>query len=203
MKKRGLIERLEHEPVICAEGFLFEAERRGYLASGEFVPELALENPEALKNIHIDFQHAGSDVVEAFTYNGHREKMRVIGKEDLLEPLNRAALRIAKEVADNPGTEKEKNLLAGNISNTNIHPVDFRRNIITENVRLNELVGKEFFVGNIKLKGHDLCRPCKYLQDKLRQNNFVKEFLHTGGLRCEILTSGKINVGDIIKQKND
>ena len=90
-----------------------------------------------------------------------------------------------------------------NISNTNIHPVDFRRNIITENVRLNELVGKEFFVGNIKLKGHDLCRPCKYLQDKLKQNNFVKEFLHTGGLRCEILTSGKINVGDIIKQKND
>ena len=75
MKKRGLIERLENESVICAEGFLFEAERRGYLASGEFVPELALENPEALKNIHIDFQHAGSDVVEAFTYNGHREKM--------------------------------------------------------------------------------------------------------------------------------
>ena len=90
-----------------------------------------------------------------------------------------------------------------NISNTNINPVDFRRNIITENVRLNELVGKEFFVGNIKLKGHDLCRPCKYLQKKLNQNNFVKEFLHTGGLRCEILTSGKINVGDIIKQKND
>ena len=87
MKKRGLIERLKNESVICAEGFLFEAERRGYLASGEFVPELALENPEALRNIHIDFQHAGSDVVEAFTYNGHREKMRVIGKEDLLEPL--------------------------------------------------------------------------------------------------------------------
>ena len=120
MKKRGLIERLENESVICAEGFLFEAERRGYLASGEFVPELALENPEALRNIHIDFQHAGSDVVEAFTYNGHREKMRVIGKEDLLEQLNRAALRIAKEVADNPGEGKEKNLLAGNISNTNI-----------------------------------------------------------------------------------
>ena len=88
-----------------------------------------------------------------------------------------------------------------NISDTNIPPVDFRRNIITENVRLNELVGKEFFVGNIKLKGHDLCRPCKYLQDKLKQNNFVKEFLHKGGLRCEILTTGKINVGDIIKQK--
>ena len=99
MKKRGLIKRLEDGSVICAEGFLFEAERRGYLSSGEFVPELAIENPEALRNIHRDFQHAGSDVVQAFTYNGHREKMRVIGKEKLLEPLNRMALQIAKEVS--------------------------------------------------------------------------------------------------------
>ena len=51
-----------------------------------------------------------------------------------------------------------------NISKTNIPPLDFRRNIITENIRLNDLVGKEFFVGNVKLKAHDLCRPCKYLQ---------------------------------------
>ena len=86
-----------------------------------------------------------------------------------------------------------------NISKTNIAPLNFRRNIITENIRLNDLVGKDFFVGNIKLKAHDLCRPCKYLQNKLKLNNFVKEFLHKGGLRCEILTSGKINVGDIIK----
>ena len=86
-----------------------------------------------------------------------------------------------------------------NISKTNISPLNFRRNIITENIKLNDLVEKEFFVGNVKLKAHDLCRPCKYLQDKLKQNNFVKEFLHKGGLRCEILTSGKIYVGDIIK----
>ena len=86
-----------------------------------------------------------------------------------------------------------------NISNTNIHPLDFRRNIITENIRLNDLVGKEFFIGNVKLKAHDLCRPCKYLQEKLKQNNFIKEFLHKGGLRCEILSNGRINVGDIIK----
>ena len=81
----------------------------------------------------------------------------------------------------------------------NIPPVNFRRNIITENVKLNDLVGEEFFVGKVKLKAHDLCRPCKYLQDKLNQNNFIKEFLHKGGLRCEILTSGKISVGDLIK----
>ena len=85
------------------------------------------------------------------------------------------------------------------ISKTNISPFDFRRNIITENIRLNDLIGKELFVGEVKLKAHDLCRPCKYLQDKLKQKNIVKEFLHKGGLRCEILTNGKISVGDIIK----
>ena len=85
------------------------------------------------------------------------------------------------------------------ISKTNIPAIDFRRNIITENIKLNDLVDKEFFVGNIKLKAHDLCRPCKYLQEKLKQGNFIKEFLHTGGLRCEILSSGKIFVGDLIK----
>lgn len=120
MTTNPLTERLDEGPVICAEGFLFELESRGYLSAGEFVPEVALEYPDALKNLHIDFQRAGSDIVEAFTYNGHREKMRVIGKEDLLEPLNRAALQIAREVADaQPG-----NLMAGNISNTNIWEPD-------------------------------------------------------------------------------
>ena len=119
-----LTDRLDAGPVICAEGFLFELERRGYLTAGEFVPEVALEYPEALRSLHVDFQRAGSVVVEAFTYNGHREKMRVIGKEELLEPLNRAALQIAREVADaRPG-----DLMAGNISNTNIwDPADAGR----------------------------------------------------------------------------
>ena len=120
MTKRNLIERLDAGPVICAEGFLFEIEKRGYLSAGEFVPMVSLEHPDALENLHKDFQHAGSDVVEAFTYNAHREKMRVIGKEDLLEPLNRAALKIAKKVADNPIGGGEANLMAGNISNSNI-----------------------------------------------------------------------------------
>lgn len=116
----ALIERLNEGPLICAEGFLFELERRGYLAAGEFVPEVALLRPDALETLHRDFQHAGSDIVQAFTYNGHREKMRVIGKEDRLEPLNRAALRIARRVADDqPG-----NLMAGNISNSNIWDPD-------------------------------------------------------------------------------
>ena len=82
---------------------------------------------------------------------------------------------------------------------TNYSYLDFRRNVVTKGIELNNLVGKKLSIGNIKVEAHDLCRPCKYLQDKLKQNNFIKEFLHKGGLRCEILTNGKINVGDIIK----
>jgi len=82
---------------------------------------------------------------------------------------------------------------------SNILPIDFRRNIITKNVKLNDMVGKDFFIGNVKLKAHDLCRPCKYLQEKIKQDSFVKEFLFRGGLRCEILTNGTISVDDIIK----
>ena len=120
MKKNKLKERLDKGPLICAEGFLFEIERRGYMKSGEFVPMVSLENPEALINLHRDFQHAGSDIVQAFTYNGHREKMKVIGKEELLEPLNREALKIAKKVAVETPKGSKPNLMAGNISNSNI-----------------------------------------------------------------------------------
>jgi betaine-homocysteine S-methyltransferase len=106
--------------VICAEGYLFEMERRGYLTAGEFVPEVALDHPEVLRRLHQEFQHAGSDVIEAFTYNAHREKMRIINKEDLLETLNRNALKIATEVAADVPQGQEPSLVAGNISNSNI-----------------------------------------------------------------------------------
>lgn len=116
--KRTLEQRLQDGPVICGEGYLFELERRGYLQAGSFVPEVALDNPQALKQTYRDYMNAGSDVVLAFTYNAHREKMRIIGKEELLEPLNRQAIRLAKEVAkENP---VEEALVAGNISNTNL-----------------------------------------------------------------------------------
>ena len=120
MSNESLKDRLDKGPVICAEGFLFEIERRGYMASGEFVPMVSLDHPEVLENLHKEFQHAGSDIVEAFTYNGNREKMRVIGQEELLEPLNRAALKIAKKVALNTPNGMRPNLMAGNISNSNI-----------------------------------------------------------------------------------
>ena len=138
--KKNLLDRLNTGPVICAEGFLFEIEKRGYMSSGEFVPMVALEHPEVLENLHKEFQHAGSDIVQAFTYNGHREKMRVIGKEELLEPLNRSALKIAKKIAQNP-LGKEHNLMAGNISNSNIWKQDDKKSQLEVEKMFNEMVG--------------------------------------------------------------
>ena len=65
---------------------------------------------------------------------------------------------------------------------------------------MNDLVDKEFLIGNIKVKGHRLCAPCRYLQELLKQKNLVKKLLNRGGLRCEILTDGTISVNDPIKQ---
>src|SRR6201984_611368 len=90
---------LRSGPVVCAEGYLFECERRGYLQAGAFVPEVVLDHPEVVEELHREFVHAGSDVVEAFTYYGHREKLRVIGKEDILEPLNRQGLALPAQGA--------------------------------------------------------------------------------------------------------
>src|ERR687893_1398383 len=111
-----LLDRLAEGPVICAEGYLFEFERRGYLQAGAYVPEVVLEHPEKVAELHREFVHAGSDVVEAFTYYAHREKLRLIGKEELLEEINRQALGIAKEVAADTGA-----LFAGDICNTNVY----------------------------------------------------------------------------------
>ena len=83
---------------------------------------------------------------------------------------------------------------------TSIPALNFLRNIVTEKTKLNVLVGKEFFIGEVKVKGHDLCRPCKYLQNSLGQKNTIKELFNTGGLRCEIISTGRIRVGDLIKE---
>lgn len=115
MAKLGLLERLAAGPVICAEGYLFELERRGYLQAGAYVPEVVLDFPEQVENLHRDFLRAGSDVIEAFAYCAHREKLRLISRESDLEAMNRAALAMAKKVAAEGDA-----LVAGNICNTNV-----------------------------------------------------------------------------------
>ncbi|XP_076467001.1 betaine--homocysteine S-methyltransferase 1-like [Babylonia areolata] len=120
MKPKGLRERLaDGESIICAEGYMWELEKRGYLKSGVFTPEVVLDHPERVVGLHEEYVHAGSDVVEAFTYYGNREKLRVVGREDELEQLNLTSLRLAKEVAVAHGC-----LMAGNLSNTTCYDPD-------------------------------------------------------------------------------
>jgi betaine-homocysteine S-methyltransferase len=115
-KEPGLMKRLAMGAVVCAEGYVFELERRGYLQAGAFVPTVLLEHPEVVEQLHRDFVHAGSDVTQALTYYVHREKLRVIGQEKDLEAMNHIALSIAKKIA-----RKTQTLFAGDICNTNIY----------------------------------------------------------------------------------
>ncbi|HKA43242.1 MAG TPA: homocysteine S-methyltransferase family protein [Burkholderiales bacterium] len=114
--KGGLLARLAEGPVICSEGYLFALERQGYVQAGPFVPLAVLEHPEVVQQLHRDFVRAGSDVVEAFTYYAHREKLKLVDRTPDLERLNRRALQIAREVARETGT-----MLAGDICHTNIY----------------------------------------------------------------------------------
>jgi betaine-homocysteine S-methyltransferase len=111
--QRTLQQRLSEGVVIGAEGYVFELERRGYIKAGPFVPEVILDEPDALRQLHREFLRAGSDVMVALTYYTHRDKLRDIGREDQLEEMNRQAVRIANEVAAQGDA-----LVAGNICNT-------------------------------------------------------------------------------------
>lgn len=108
-----LLERLAKGNVLCAEGYVFELERRGYLKAGAYVPEVVLDHPEALYELHREFLRAGSDIMMAMTYYAHKDKLRVVGREKDLEKLNRQAVRIARKVASEGDA-----LVAGDISNT-------------------------------------------------------------------------------------
>jgi MOSC domain-containing protein YiiM len=82
--------------------------------------------------------------------------------------------------------------------NRNIEPKDFRRNIIVSGVDLNQLINKQIKINNITLKIHEICQPCKYLQDQLKIQSLVKILVNKSGVRAEIITSGMLSVGDKI-----
>jgi betaine-homocysteine S-methyltransferase len=110
---KGILERLAQGVVLGAEGYVFELERRGYIKAGPYVPEVVLDFPEAVKELHREFMRAGSEVMVALTYYAHREKLKDVGRENSLEELNRRAVRLANEVACEGDA-----LVAGNICNT-------------------------------------------------------------------------------------
>jgi betaine-homocysteine S-methyltransferase len=196
--RKTLLQRLDAGPVICAEGYVFELERRGYLQAGAFVPEVVLEHPEAVMQLHRDFVHAGSDVVEALTYYAHREKLRVIGREQDLEPINRRALELARTVAGESNA-----LFAGDICNTNIYdPTDAAshkavRGMFEEQVGWAVEAGVDFIIGE----------TFSYAQEALIALDVVKRAgqvaVITLAMHQEDVTREKWNVTDACKRLAD
>ena len=110
--KKNILERLKDGPVLGDGGYLLELEKRGWVRAGPFTPEVALTRPDALRELHVEFREAGADVLQTLTFYASRDKLATVGLENKLEDLNRAAVRIARDVAG------DKCLVAGNISLT-------------------------------------------------------------------------------------
>jgi betaine-homocysteine S-methyltransferase len=110
--KKSILQKLKEGPVLGDGGYLLELEKRGWVRAGPFTPEVALNNPEALRQLHIEFREAGAEVLQALTFYASRDKLATVGLENRLEDLNRAAVGIAKEVAG------DRCLVAGNLSLT-------------------------------------------------------------------------------------
>jgi betaine-homocysteine S-methyltransferase len=110
---KTLEQRLADGVVVGAEGYVFELERRGYIKAGPYVPEVVLDAPDAVRQLHREFLRAGADVIVALTYYAHRAKLEDVGRAGDLEQMNRRAVQIANEIAAEGGA-----LVAGNICNT-------------------------------------------------------------------------------------
>ena len=85
--------------------------------------------------------------------------------------------------------------------NLDITAEDLRRNIVVSNCDLNSLVDKEFQIGEVVLKGLRLCEPCKYLSDKLNNEEVLSQMIHKAGLRAQIIKSGSIDLNSQVEVK--
>ena len=147
MKKKGILERLKEGPVLGDGGYLLELEKRGWVRAGPFTPEVALTHPEALRELHREFREAGADVLQALTFYASRDKLATVGLEDRLSDLNRAAVRIAREVAG------DKCLVAGNLSLTWMYEpssssaADRVRQTFDEQLAVQVEAGVDFIIG--------------------------------------------------------
>lgn len=146
----SILDRIAKQGIVLGDGgYLLELERRGWVdsgsgrekvgtgkGSGQFTPEVAIENPEALRELHREFLNAGSQILQALTFFGTREKLNRAGYGEQTEVINAAAVRIAREVAGS------KALVAGSVSRTQLFEREGRstanhvRDLLTEQIRL-------------------------------------------------------------------
>jgi betaine-homocysteine S-methyltransferase len=155
----SIIDLLQKGIVLGDGGYLIELERRGYVdsgsgrekvgtgkGSGQFTPEVAIENPDALSGLHREFLRAGSRVLQALTFFGTREKLGRAGYGAETEAINRAAVRIAREAAGGAA------LVAGSVSRTQLFEREGpsaagrARDLLAEQIRFLADAGVDFLI---------------------------------------------------------
>jgi betaine-homocysteine S-methyltransferase len=145
--KKGILEKLKEGPVLGDGGYLLELEKRGWVRAGPFTPEVVVKNPEAIRQLHIEFREAGAEVLQALTFYASRDKLATVGLENQLEELNRSAVRIARDVAG------DRCLVAGNLSLTWMYEPDSPsakdrvRKTFDEQLAIQVSAGVEFIIG--------------------------------------------------------
>ena len=107
---KGILERLADGPVLGDGGYLLEMEKRGYVQAGPFTPEVVIEHPDALAQLHREFLRAGVDVLQTMTFYASDDKLATVGLEGKVDDINRNAVQIARQVAAEGGA-----LVAGNL----------------------------------------------------------------------------------------
>jgi betaine-homocysteine S-methyltransferase len=155
----SIIDRVRQGVVVGDGGYLLELERRGYVdsgserekigtgrGSGQFTPEVAIANPDALRGLHREFLAAGAQVLQALTFFATREKLSRAGFGTHTESINAAAVRLAREVA---GTAA---LVAGSVARTQLFEREgpsaagHVRDLLAEQVQLLEVAGVDFLI---------------------------------------------------------
>jgi betaine-homocysteine S-methyltransferase len=146
-KKKGILERLSEGIVLGDGGYLLELEKRGRVRAGPFTPEVALNNPESLLELHREFRDAGAEVLQALTFYASRDKLATVGLGERVAELNRAAVRIAKQAAG------DRCLVAGNLSLTWMYEpndkaaADRVRRTFDEQLEVQVAEGVDFIIG--------------------------------------------------------
>src|SRR5690349_14685790 len=156
---KSIAELLKQKVVLGDGGYLLELERRGYVdsgsgrekvgtgkGSGQFTPEVAVENPDALRGLHSEFRTAGAQVLQALTFFATREKLSRAGYGAQTEAINSAAVRIAREVAG------DAVLVAGSVSRTQLFEREgpssagHVRDLLDEQIQLLKAAGVDFLI---------------------------------------------------------
>jgi betaine-homocysteine S-methyltransferase len=109
----GILERLAEGPVLGDGGYLLELEKRGYVQAGPFTPEVVIEHPDALAQLHREFLRAGADVLQTMTFYASDDKLATVGLAGKVDEINRTAVQVARAVASEGDA-----LVAGNLSLT-------------------------------------------------------------------------------------